>query len=32
MVVPLFLTALISIFLGLYPDTFMGFIKAMAQF
>jgi len=32
MVVPLFITALISIFLGLYPDTFMGFIKAMAQF
>ncbi|GAB6061044.1 monovalent cation/H+ antiporter subunit D family protein [Desulfonatronum parangueonense] len=32
MVVPLFITALISIFLGLFPDTFMGFIKVMAQF
>jgi multicomponent Na+:H+ antiporter subunit D len=32
MVVPLFLTALISIFLGLFPDTFMGFIKVMTHF
>lgn len=32
MVVPLFLTALISIFLGLFPDTFMGFIKVMGQY
>lgn len=32
MVVPLFLTALISIFLGLFPDTFMGFVKAMGQY
>ncbi|SDB23371.1 multisubunit sodium/proton antiporter, MrpD subunit (TC 2.A.63.1) [Desulfonatronum thiosulfatophilum] len=32
MVVPLFITALISIFLGLFPDTFMGFIKVMTRF
>lgn len=32
MVVPLFLTALISIFLGLFPETFMGFIKIMGQY
>lgn len=32
MVVPLFITALISIFLGLFPDTFMGFIKVMGQY
>ncbi|TVQ97392.1 MAG: monovalent cation/H+ antiporter subunit D family protein [Desulfovibrionales bacterium] len=32
MVVPLCLTALISILLGLYPDTFMSFIRLMGQF
>ncbi len=32
MVVPLFLTALISVFLGLFPETFMGFIKIMGQY
>ncbi|WP_027183303.1 monovalent cation/H+ antiporter subunit D family protein [Desulfovibrio inopinatus] len=32
MVVPLFITALISVFLGLFPDTFMQFINAFGKF
>ena len=32
MVVPLFLTALISVFLGLYPETFLQFVNAFGKF
>lgn len=31
MVVPLFITALISVFLGLYPDVFLNFIKVLCH-
>ena len=31
MVIPLFLTALISVFLGLYPETFLQFINVFAK-
>ena len=32
MVIPLFITALISVFLGLFPETFLGFIKVLGHF
>jgi len=32
MVVPLFATGVISVLLGLFPETFMGFIKVFGQF
>ncbi len=32
MVVPLFLTALISVFLGLYPSVFMNFVRVFGNF
>jgi len=32
MVVPLFLTAVISVFLGLYPQTFLNFVNILGKF